>query len=60
LGVLNMPHSTFPRIRHFSSEKMKSMVLADSLGRPDDTNDSEFGKTQVSYDVLVSEVQFIV
>jgi len=31
VGFLNLPHESFQRIRYFSNEVMKSMILADSI-----------------------------
>ena len=48
IGVMNIEHSSFPRIKHFAAEELKSMILADSLSRKPDNLDFEYGRSQVS------------
>ncbi|XP_039794970.1 uncharacterized protein LOC120660492 isoform X2 [Panicum virgatum] len=47
IGVMNMEHSSFPRIKHFAAEELKSMILADSLSRKPDNLDFEYGRSQL-------------
>ncbi|RLN41001.1 hypothetical protein C2845_PM01G20440 [Panicum miliaceum] len=47
IGVLNIEQSSLPRIRHFTTETMKSMILADTLRGPDGLNECGFGKSQL-------------
>ncbi|KAG2634706.1 hypothetical protein PVAP13_2NG395200 [Panicum virgatum] len=47
IGVMNMEHSSFPRIKHFAAEELKSMILADSLSRKPDNLDFEYGRSQI-------------
>jgi len=47
IGVMNMEHSSFPRIKHFAAEELKSMILADSLSRKPDNLGFEYGRSQL-------------
>ena len=51
LGVWNMEPKIFPRIRCFSADRIRSLILADTLFPGDSYRLPEFGKSQV---VLIS------
>ena len=47
VGFLNISHDTFPRIRHFTAEIMKTMIMADTIPGKLEAGGFEFGKSQV-------------
>ena len=47
VGSLNISHDTFPRIRHFTAEIMKTMIMADTIPGKLEARGFEFGKSQV-------------
>jgi len=47
LGVWNMEPKIFPRIRCFSADRIRSLILADTLFPGDSYRLPEFGKSQV-------------
>ena len=47
VGFLNISHDTFPRIRHFTAEIMKTMIMADTIPGKLEARGFEFGKSQV-------------
>jgi len=48
IGLLNLDHGSFPRMRDFNTDVMKSMILADSIPAKSDTTAADFGKSQVN------------
>jgi len=46
VGSLNISHDTFPRIRHFTAEIMKTMIMADTIPGKLEAGGFEFGKSQ--------------
>jgi hypothetical protein len=46
-GLLNLSHDTFPRVNHFSSDLLLSMVQADIVEDPTDSSGFTYGRNKV-------------
>ncbi|CAN6168054.1 unnamed protein product [Urochloa humidicola] len=47
LGVWNMEHKTFPRVKDFAADRIKYMIRADTLENTEDSTDRVFGTRQL-------------
>ncbi|KAG2627877.1 hypothetical protein PVAP13_3KG265019 [Panicum virgatum] len=47
VGFLKLPHDSFPRIKHFNNEIVKSMILADSIHGTANNACCDFGKSKL-------------
>ncbi|CAO2141406.1 unnamed protein product [Urochloa humidicola] len=47
LGVWNLDHDTFPRVKEFSADRIKYMIRADTLEHTEDCRDRVFGTRQL-------------
>lgn len=48
-GVLNLPHDKFPRVKHFCSDLLRSMVQVDIVEDPSDSSGFTFGRNKVTF-----------